>query len=59
MSKKVPAIPPPVADLQSLVAVTTALKEAVEVLLGQRGDGSQAAVTKATLPARLRELGVS
>lgn len=45
------AIPAPVANLTSLHATVVALKQTVEVLVGQRGTGTQAAVTQADLTA--------
>jgi hypothetical protein len=55
---KLPAIPQPTADLKALLASVLALKEAVEILAGQRGGnntdgggGSAAALTRASVVA--------
>jgi hypothetical protein len=52
------AIPMPGHDVAALVAVCMALKEAVEVLAGQRGDPLDRAVTFRTINEYLEKRGV-
>lgn len=53
MSKLRIAIPEPYETVQSLRSTAMATKEAVEILLGQRGDGDDRAVTQGEMPPDL------
>ncbi len=45
MATKQPAIPEPIAEINSVRSTAAALKESVEVMQGIRGDRSTASVT--------------
>lgn len=45
MAQKYPAIPEPIAEINSVRSSTAAIKEAVEILTQQRGNRANSAVT--------------